>query len=261
MKTYVHEVGLASETIMEALEAAHETMEDAGIEDRFPETVFDTALRVLIPAWGPDHVRRAIIEQCAVFIKGRVEVVNFMEPTRVLDPSAVRRRPMELAVKETPQAAPQRSQEFDFKPRVVRDRRVRAFVASDLLPNGKAVWAVAMAIRDDSGRYEFRKFGGRIDDSTGSRVTIVSLHEACLALVGMKDKAHVSIEMSDEALAKAAEAKQPGEHVRRDSDKATWAEIDYAVTLHDLSFRHVPPALTDSLQESCDHLMRELAQS
>jgi hypothetical protein len=262
MKAYVHEVGLASETIMEALEAAHETMEDAGIEDRFPETVFDTTLRVLIPAWGPDHVRRAIIEQCAVFIKGRVEVVNFMEPTRVLDPSAVRRRPADLPVaREAPQALAHRSVELEFKPRVVRDRRVRAFVASDLLANGKAVWAVAMSIRDDSGRYEFRKFGGRIDDPTGSRVTIASMHEACLALVGMKDRAQVSIETTNETLAKAAETRQSGENMRRDADKATWGEVDYAVSMHDVSFRHVSPALTDSLQESCDHLMRELAQS
>lgn len=262
MKAYVHEVGLASETIMEALEAAHETMEEAGIEDRFPETVFDTALRVLIPAWGPDHVRRAIIEQCAVFIKGKVEVVNFMEPTRVLDPSAVRRKSPEHATpREAPQSPQQRTVEFEFKPRVVRDRRLRVFVASDLLPNGKAVWAVAMSIRDDSGRYEFRKFCGRIDDPAGSRVAIVSLHEACLALVGMKDRAQVSIETTNETLARAAETRQAGENLRRDAEKATWADVDYAVSLHDVSFRHVSPALTDSLQESCDHLMRELAQS
>lgn len=263
MKTYVHEVGLASETIMEALEAAHETMEEAGIEDRFPETVFDTALRVLIPAWGPDHVRRAIIGQCSVFIKDRVEVVNFMEPTRVLDPSAVRRKSVDHApaVRESPQAPVQRAADFEFKPRVVRDRRLRAFVTSDLLPNGKAVWAVAMSIRDESGRYEFRKFGGRIDDPAGARVAIVSLHEACLALVGLKDRAQVSIETTNETLARAAETKPAGENLRRDAEKATWAEVDYALSLHDVSFRHVSPALTDSLQESCDHLMRDLAQS
>jgi hypothetical protein len=118
-----------------------------------------------------------------------------------------------------------------------------------------------MTVRDESGRYEFRKFGGRIEDPSGSRVIIVAMHEACLALVGIKDRALVSIETTDEALVKAAEAKQSGEQIRREADKATWNDIDYAVTLHDLSFRHVTPALTDALQESCDHLMRDLAQS
>jgi hypothetical protein len=185
-----------------------------------------------------------------------------MEPTRVLDPSAVRRKPVDQApvAREAPQA-PHRAAEFEFKPRVVRDRRLRAFVASDLLSNGKAVWAVAMSIRDDSGRYEFRKFGGRIDDPAGARVAIVSLHEACLALAGMKDRAQVSIETTNETLARAAEAKQSGDNLRRDAEKATWSDVDYAVSMHDVSFRHVSPALTDSLQESCDHLMRELAQS
>jgi hypothetical protein len=262
MKAYVHEVGLASETIMEALEGAHETMEAAGIEDRFPETVFDTALRVLVPAWGPDHVRRAIIEQCAVFIRGRVEAVNFMEPTRVLDPSAVRRRTPEPVAREPAQAAgAPRLQDFEFRHRVVRDRRIRVFVSSDLFANGKAVWAVAMSIRDDSGRYEFRKFGGRIEDPTGSRVMVAALHEACLAIASLNDRSQVSIETTDAALARSAEVRQQDEQGRREADRAAWSEIDYALSLHDVTFRQVSPALTDALQESCDHLMRELAQA
>lgn len=264
MKAYIQEVGLASETIMEALEAAHEQMEDEGIEDRFPETVFDTALRVLIPAWGPDHVRRAIIEQCAVFILGRPEAVNFMEPETVLDPSQIRRRLPEAPVAK-PAAAAQSAitklSEFEFKPRIVRDRRVRAFVGSDLLANGKAIWAVTMVIRDESGRYEFRKFGGRIEDPSGSRVSLTSLHEACLSLASMKDRAQVVIETTDDMLLRAAESREPSDGTRTEADKDAWTEIEYAVSFHGISFKHVAQALSDPLQESCDHLIRELGQA
>ncbi|NTF17563.1 hypothetical protein G6L37_04070 [Agrobacterium rubi] len=265
MKQYVHEVGLASETIMEALEAAHEEMEDAEIEDRFPETVFDTALRVLVPAWGPDHVRRAIIEQCAVFIKGRAEAVNFMEPSRVLDPAAARRRPVEAApvvAREAAQPAQTRLLEFEFKPRVVRDRKIRAFVGSDVTQNGRGVWAAAMSIRDESGRYEFRKFGGCIDEPSGARLAVLPLHEVCIALLAMKDRAQVVIETTDELVRRAMEAGKAGESsARREADRPSWADIDHATTVHDLSLRHVSPALTDLLQESCDHLIRELAKA
>jgi hypothetical protein len=262
MKVYVHEVGLASETIMESLEAAHESMEAEGIEDRFPETVFDTALRVLVPAWGPDHVRRAIVEQSAVFIKGRAEALNFMEPTRILDPAAARRR-----VPDQPQAPKeanipqQRLPEFEFKPKVVRDRKVRIFIGSDVLASGRGVWGVAMTIRDESGRYEFRKFGGRIDNPSGARVSITPLHEACLSLVPFADRAQVVIETTDDLVRRAAEGGGAEETLRRESDKTAWAEIDHASAMHDITFRHVPPALTDPLQEACDHLIREFAQA
>lgn len=264
MKIYVHEVGLASETIMEALEAAHEALETEGIEDRFPETVFDTALRVLVPAWGPDHVRRAIVEQCAVFIKGRIEAVNFMEPTRILDPASARRRQPDVAVhaaREPPATAQARLMEFEFKPRVVRDRKIRAFIGSDVMASGRAAWAVAMTIRDSSGRYEFRKFGGCFDDPSGARVSIVPLHEACLSLLAMKDRAQVVIETTDELIRRAAEGAMGDASIRRDADRSSWIEIDHAKSVHDFSFRHVQTALTDPLQESCDHLIRELMQS
>lgn len=264
MKAYVHEVGLASETIMEALEEAHEALENEGIDDRFPETVFDTALRVLVPAWGPDHVRRAIVEQCAVFIRGRAEAVNFMEPSRILDPASARRKQPEApapSVKEVPAAAQTRLMEFEFKQRVVKDRKIRAFIGSDVLPSGKAVWGVAMTIRDASGRYEFRKFGGRFDDPSGARASILPLHEVCLSLIPMKDRAQVVIETTDELIRRAAECAAGDEASRREPDRQSWAEIDHVKTVHDISFRHVPSALTDPLQESCDHLIRELMQA
>jgi hypothetical protein len=262
MKTYIKEVGLASETIMEALELAHEAMEKEGIEDRFPETVFDTALRVLIPAWGPDHVRRAIVEQSAVFIRGRAEAVNFMEPVRILDPSAIRRRAAEV---QTPTkehvATPSKPSEFEFKLRPARDRRVRAFLASDVLPNGKAVWAVAMNIRDEAGRFEFRKFGGRIDNPAGSRIAITALHELCLAIAVMTGRSSISIETTDETLARYGETRLSADNSSNERDLPIHDEIEHALSLHDVTFRLVSPALTDSLQESCDHLTREFAQA
>lgn len=261
MKTYVREVGLAGETIMEALVEAHESLEAAEIEDRFPETVFDTALRVLIPAWGPDHVRRAIVEQCAIFLKGRIEAVNFMEPSRILDPAAARPRRYAENPVPTPRdipAPPAANQVLEIKQRTFRDRKIRIFVGSDLMQNGKAAWAVAMSIMDASGRYEFRKFGGRFDDASGSRVSVQHIHEACLALLPMKDRAQVVIETTDDLVKRAVECLPGDEATRREADRQAWLEIDHIRTLHDITVRSVHAALSDPLQDSCDHLLREM---
>lgn len=261
MEDYISEVGVASETIMEALDVAHEAMEDNDIEDRFPETVFDTTLRVLIPAWGPDHVRRAIMEQSSIFLQGRMEAVNFMEPSRILDPSAARRRAVAETQRDVTVPAATRVQEFEFKPRVVHDRKIRIFVGSDVLDSGRGIWAVTMFIRDDSGRYEFRKFGGRLNDPNGGRVALVSVQEACVALAVMKGRAQVTIETTDEMLLRAIETGQGGAPgARRESDRETWAEVDHVIALHDVTVRMVPIALSDALQESCDHLLRDLSQ-
>lgn len=267
MRAYVQEVVLAGETIMETLEEAQAKLEDENIEDRFPETVFDTALRVLVPSWGPDHVRRAIREQAAQFFQGRFEPVNFMEPSRILDPAAAKRRAVEaaaaVAVRE---AQPQKTEAnappavpIEFKVREHRNRRARIFVGSDVLEGGVGVWAYAMTIGDDSGRYEFRKAGGRLQDPTGSRVALSALHEACLSVTDWKQRASIAIESTDELLVKAL-SEGAGAQSRRAEDGQAWAEIDHVVSEHDTSSRLVPAALNDPLQESCDHLIRDLAR-
>lgn len=267
MRAYVQEVVLAGETIMETLEEAQAKLEDENIEDRFPETVFDTALRVLVPSWGPDHVRRAIREQAAQFFQGRFEPVNFMEPSRILDPAAAKRRAVEAAAAvAVMEAQPQKTEAnappavpIEFKVREHRNRRARIFVGSDVLEGGVGVWAYAMTIGDDSGRYEFRKAGGRLQDPTGSRVALSALHEACLSVTDWKQRASIVIESTDELLVKAL-SEGAGAQSRRAEDGQAWAEIDHVVSEHDTSSRLVPAALNDPLQESCDHLIRDLAR-
>lgn len=267
MRAYVQEVVLAGETIMETLEEAQAKLEDENIEDRFPETVFDTALRVLVPSWGPDHVRRAIREQAAQFFQGRFEPVNFMEPSRILDPAAAKRRAVEAAAAvAVMEAQPQKTEAnappavpIEFKVREHRNRRARIFVGSDVLEGGVGVWAYAMTIGDDSGRYEFRKAGGRLQDPTGSRVALSALHEACLSVTDWKQRASIVIESTDELLVKAL-SEGAGAQSRRAEDGQAWAEIDHVVSEHDTSSRLVSAALNDPLQESCDHLIRDLAR-
>ena len=257
MQAYVREVVLAGQTISEALETAHEELAECGIEDRFAETVFDTALRVLVPAWGPDHVRRAIMEQSALLIRGQVAVHNFMEPSVVLDPASVRRREDSVPAAEPAHPGPQ---DFEFAHRTVRDRRVRIFIASDVGRNGRAAWAASMSVTEDGGRYEFRKMAGPLDDETGRRAQLSALHEACMALVAMPDRATVTIESGDDALLLAAGDPTLRNEAHGRDTAETWAEIEHAISMHDVSFRHAPAALTDPLQESCDHLLREFVR-
>jgi hypothetical protein len=268
MREYIEEVVLAGDAIMEALEEAQTKLEEANIEDRFPETVFDTALRVLVPSWGPDHVRRAIREQASQFFQGQFEPVNFMEPSRILDPAAAKRRAAAVAAtrEQAPsqtsktEPAPVPSVPFEFQARGHRDRRVRIFVGSDVVEGGIGVWAYAMTITDDGGRYEFRKAGGRMKDPTGSRIALAALHEACLAVAALKGRSTVAVESTDEALVRAINCGEDTA-VRRPEDGPTWAEIDHVTAAHDTSPRLVAAALSDPLQESCDHLIRDLSRS
>lgn len=268
MREYIEEVVLAGDAIMEALEEAQTKLEEQNIEDRFPETVFDTALRVLVPSWGPDHVRRAIREQASQFFQGQFEPVNFMEPSRILDPAAAKRRAaVAAATREQPKteqpnsghAAPAVAP-FEFQTREHRDRRVRIFVGSDVVEGGFGVWAYAMTITDDGGRYEFRKAGGRLKDPTGSRIALAALHEACLAVATLKGRSTVAVESTDETLVSAI-AGGDGMAVRRPEDAQAWAEIDHVTAAHDTSPRLVSAALSDALQESCDHLIRDLSRT
>lgn len=265
MREYVQEVVVAGETIMESLEEAQTRLEDQNIEDRFPETVFDTALRVLVPSWGPDHVRRAIREQAAQFFQGQYEPLNFMEPSKILDPSAARRRA--AASKDNHAPAPPLQTDpaavqapFEFSAREHRDRRVRIFVESDVAEHGMGVWAYALTITDDAGRYEFRKAGGRIKDPTGSRVALQALHEACLAIAGVAGRAALTLETTDETLLKALNGKDGDVPIRRPEDAQTWAEIEHVKSAHDMNPRLVSVALSDFLQESCDHLIRDYSR-
>lgn len=269
MSQYVEEVVSAGETILEALEEAQRELEKENIEDRFPETVFDTALRVLVPSWGPDHVRRAISEQASQFFQGQFEPVNFMEPSKILDPAAARRRAAEASAARDhapPPARPSAPEPaavavpspFEFRAREHRNRRIRVFAASDVV-DGVGVWSFAMTVTDDNGRYEFRKAAGRQPDPTGSRIAVAALHEAMLAASAF-DRSSLLVETTDEFMVRALTARTEAT-VRRTEDADSWKEIDHVADMHDTTTRLVAAALSDPLQESCDHMIRDMART
>jgi len=259
LPAYVEEVTTAGQTILEKLMEAHERLEAEGLEDRFPATVLDSSMLVLLSAWGPDHVRRAISEQAALLIQGIEEPVNFMEPSRYVTP------PPDRGVVHGMQEAPQPVQaEVGTEPeetrvpvrRMVAARRADAFVHSDLADRGDAAWAVWIRTQDED-RQEERLIAGRIKDPNGRASWLKALHECVLAICEGAGSASCRIDTSSAVLVRAAE-NSPG--MRFENERSVWADIDEACALHEIEFRHVPMDLTREPIERCDRAVRHLLE-
>lgn len=257
MQLYVKQVAMAAETIMEKLMVALERMEELDIDDRFPETVFDVALKVLLPAWGPDHVRRAITEQCAQLIKGmptgRVEINNFMEPRSFVSPP---QKPKRLRVAEPVEPAVEKAiAEFRVR-RQASERTVACFAATERLDDGRASWAITMRIASNSGRTERRDVYGSIEDKTGNKIIPKLVHELALALCLEESHATVDIKLTDYAIQRCLpdQTDTPADYLK--FEEAAWTDVQACFAKHAITSRVVAMTLSDDQQERCDKLLK-----
>jgi len=255
MEAYVAGVTEAGKTIMDCLMPALATLDEEGLDDRFPESVLDSALIVLLKAWGPDHVRRAMTEQAALLIKGTVAPANFMEPTEFMP------QPQKEVPHEGPSATDEQSAAQSEPPspprRVQAARNVSACVLADLSSEGIGAWAVSLRSFAD-GRNEERIIYGTCRDPNGRAAWLAGLHECILAVCADVERAKGKIDVADEHMVRAATG-APG--TRYASEEKVWAEIDAALAYHDLTISHVNHRVSDEGFEMCDRKIRFLLSS
>jgi len=263
MDAYVAEVDRAARAIMEEMDGAIAKLREAKLEDYFPETVLDAVLQVLVSAWGPHHVRRAISEQSALLIRGVPATANVMEPSRPNSaPLPKRKRKAASSAKGQTGAvstAPAEEKAIEPPKRKKATRSVTAYATTDVSPTGKAAWASVLISHDDDGRLEIREIGGTLHDPSGRLVAIKSLHECVLAACEQASRANVLIETPSEACVRAAiGGGSPGS--RLPDEDAIWSDIDRAASLHRIEFRHARHSLDRDLSERCDRMLRRLLE-
>lgn len=253
---YRKQVSEAGTTIMECLEPALVRLEQEGLDDRFPETVFDASLTVLLRAWGPDHVRRAIGEQSALFLRGVYEPLNFMEPLNFLQPTPQKAPPPP----ETQAAA--KSQEGPSRPvpavsrRQAAERRVEAWVSADMSAEGIGAWAASMKVYGDTVSEERFLFGTH-PDTNGRANWLKALHECVLAICADVLKAKARIEVSQEFVVRAVD-NLPGSRI--ESEEPVWTDIDAAMSVHDISVVLGTNGFSNPEVERCDRKIQFLME-
>lgn len=262
MAIYLEEVTTSAQTIMQSLDDALEKLEEENLGERFPETVFDAALQVLLPAWGPFHVRRALTEQSALLIRGVHSACNFMEPIRLQQTTSSKKSQPSNFPKESIQPAvrieqPTISNSYDIPQRKKTTRRVMAFAASDVAANGIAAWVVAMVCHDDDGRAETREISGRMSDPSGRLASIKAVHECLLAACESSTCASVLLETpSDRCVRAATNGGSPGSRLA--GEEEFWADMDRLQAIHRIEIKHAERAVDRDLAERCDRMLRRL---
>lgn len=243
MKAYRAHVTDAGQTIIECLMKALDKMEDEGLDDRFPETVLDAVLTVLLKAWGPDHVRRAMTEQSALLIRGVIEPVNFMEPVDLMPPpkpvGASRVEPEPVKEELAPPPAPRR---------ILPGRRIEASVLVQTADSGDAAWAVSLVMFTEQ-RSEERVVYGKMHDPNARRAWLTALHECFLAICTDAEKSSARIEVADEQMVRAVKA-DPG--TRHSSEDDVWNYVDAAMSSHDITVSFVTNSIRRTGMEKCD---------
>jgi len=263
MAIYLEEVNTAAQTIMQSLDDALEKLEEEDLGDRFPETVFDAALQVLLPAWGPYHVRRALTEQSALLIRGVLSTCNFMEPMRLQQTTSTKKNSQSDPQKTPPvpvagiEHAHVASFEDGIPQRKKTKRRVMAFAASDVAANGVAAWVVAMVCHDEDGRAETREISGRMTDPSGRLAAIKAVHECLLAACESSSCASVLLETPSERCVRAAiHGGSPGSRLA--GEETLWADIDRLHAVHRIEIKRAERAVDRDLAERCDRMLRRL---
>lgn len=246
---YGKRVAEAGATIMECLEPALKRLEDEGLDDRFPETVFDASLTVLLQAWGPDHVRRVIGEQGSLFLRGVFQPLNVKEPLNFLSPPQSRqpvqeKEPEAEGVKVPQTAAP-------AVPEPPRKRlsalRAQACICADMSEAGFGAWAVSINFYgDESG--EERIMWGKVADSNGRASWMKGMHECVLAICAAADRVSAEIEVGDEFLKRGLDG-NPGS--RLETEERQWSDIDAAMAVHDITVVYRDGSLTRPEVEKC----------
>jgi hypothetical protein len=253
MQSYVKQVEKAASTILEKLEEAQNKMEDQEIEYWYPETVFDAVITVLLPAWGPDHVRRAIEEQSAWLYQHKMAIRNFMEPSRLATvPKAITTTNAVDTVK-----AAEPHQDVKVK-RAHSNRTISAFLATMPYENGQTGWVIIMRMRFANGRHENREIFGTLGDPTGNKSRLHVVHEFALALTQEEGHADVELKVTDANLARAMPIAQEGNNEWRKFDKSVWNDIQTCFSKNAITCKTVDISLVDEMQQRSDIILRNL---
>lgn len=253
MQNYMKQLEKAAETIVGKLEEAYSKMEDQEIEYWYPETVFDAVITVLLPAWGPDHVRRAIEEQSAWLYQHKMDIRNFMEPSRLATiPKSVAAG---NAVETVRAVEPQ--QDIKVK-RASSNRAVSAFLATTTFEGGQTGWVVIMRIRFANGRHENREIYGTLGDPTGNKSRLHIVHEFAMALSQDEGHADVDLKVTDANLVRAMPIAGEGTNEWRKFDKSVWADIQACFSKNAITCKTVDISLIDEMQQRSDIILRNL---
>ena len=253
MQNYMKQLEKAAEIIVTKLEEAYVKMEEQEIEDWYPETVIDAVITVLLPAWGPDHVRRAIEEQSAWLYQHKMEIRNFMEPSRL----ATIPKPVAAtnAVETVKVVEPH--QDIKVK-RATSNRTVTAFIATIPFENGQTGWVVLLRILFANGRHENREIYGTLGDPTGNKSRLHVVHEFVMAVSQDEGHADVDLKVTDANLIRAMPVADESNSDWRKFDKAVWADIQTCFERNAINCKIVDISLVDEMQQRSDIILRNL---
>lgn len=266
LEAYSEAVFEAGKTISECLDKALEILEEEELDELYPETVLDVIAVVLLNAWGPDHLRRAIQEQSALLLRGQIQPAIFMEPVKYVTPvtaSTAKPEPItpapDVEVAHTPVKPTHIVEYVDptpivIKRRPINERSIFAFIGNDVSAKGLNGWACWVTSSSED-RIEETLFCGSVQDYSGHTGWVHALHE-CLTIICANSRyAKGIIEVSSKDFMRAIEA-QSG--MRMPHHEELWKEIDSAIEHNNLDFKYVPFTLTKGYMERCDMKIRTL---
>jgi hypothetical protein len=248
-KRLAEETSVAAEIISGCLEQALTALTEQEIDDSFPEAVLDATLQVLVPAWGPFHVRRALAEQWTLLGKGQAAVANVREPQRLLSPRKGRKEP------EASAGARAESVHQSLPRRAASDRFVEAFIDGWHEPGtADGAWAVAMLVHERGGRQEIRDICGPAQDSTGRASALRAAFEL-FAAIG-DGESQVRIETPAEFLVRGMSDGDSGERTRLQDEAEAWSSIERLCEAHRVEWRSATPGARRDLADRCDRMIR-----
>lgn len=253
MQNYMKQLEKAAEIIVAKLEEAYAKMEDQEIEDWYPETVMDAVITVLLPAWGPDHVRRAIEEQSAWLYQHKMEIRNFMEPSRL---ASIPKPVATTNAVETVKAV-EPHQDIKVK-RATSNRTISALLATTTFEGGQTGWVVLMRILFANGRYENREIYGTLGDPTGNKSRLHIVHEFVMALSQDEGHADVDLRVTDSNLVRAMPIADEANSEWRKFDKTVWSDIQACFARNAINCKVVDISLVDEMQQRSDIILRNL---
>ena len=255
------EASQAARIILDALEPHISSLDEAR-EERFPEDLLDTALDILVEAWGPSHVRTALRDQIRALTEGEVAPVLPSEPATLNHVARASRAPdpvteaihepasqqvvaPEAAVPEAPQ-----------RRRGAPSRRIDVHVDSDVVENGHAVYAVACLLVDIDGRRETREISGIVPDATGRLAPLVATIDLLSTLDCPGEGETVRISSPSKAL--VGGALDPGSRSRGDASR--WDAVERHCEGRRVEWVVAKMGIGTDLAERCDRLVRQRSE-
>lgn len=240
LKKYLEEVVEAAHAVNKCVEEAMPVLEKEGLESRLPEAMLDTAVFLLEKSWGPDHLRRAMVEQASAFLTGTVAPIAFMEPKVML----------RKAEAEHVTAAAEEPVE-PWRP-MRREKAIRIFLDYALGDEG-AKWAAVIHKAAPDGTEELHTITGRCGDVNGRTAPLLAAIEALKAIQHEAPTSDTAFETSNVTAFRGMEGDGDDRKAFRGAAEGSfWTEFDALCDGRSLRYRHVARNLGDFAQHACD---------